>query len=283
MLRRNCLSVLAIVLAVACAAQAIAEESGEADVGYRSAGTDGGFQLVEHGIWAQQVAVSSNSDAAAPPSQPLASISPSRSTGSGTSNSRRATYLPHVQAMEAHFALPRGLLDALVWTESRYDPLAISKAGAGGLGQLMPATARELGVANRFDPRANLEGSARYLRQMLDEFGVVHLALAAYNAGPGAVRRAGGIPKNGETPRYVRNVLRHWRFRSAVQVHSTRMRAQAGFALMGGDLIVITDDGTISALNYVDSLKSLIGNAVTADGVIIKLDRLQADWGRKAG
>jgi len=114
--------------------------------------------------------------------------------------------------MEARFGLPGGLLDALVWTESRYNPLAVSKAGAGGLGQLMAGTAGELGVANRFDPRANLEGSARYLRQMLDEFGVVHLALAAYNAGPGAVRRAGGIPKNGETPRYVRDVLRHWRF-----------------------------------------------------------------------
>jgi soluble lytic murein transglycosylase-like protein len=95
---------------------------------------------------------------------------------------------------------------------SRYNPLAISKAGAAGLGQLMPGTARDLGVPNRFDPAANLFGAAKYLRQMLDKFGVVHLALAAYNAGPGAVERAGGIPRNGETPAYVRDVLRHWRF-----------------------------------------------------------------------
>ena len=114
--------------------------------------------------------------------------------------------------MESKFGLPSGLLDAVVWTESRYNPLAVSKAGAGGLGQLMPGTARDLGVANRFDPAENLEGAARYLRQMLDEFGVVHLALAAYNAGPGAVKRARGIPRNGETPSYVRNVLRRWRF-----------------------------------------------------------------------
>src|SRR3546814_5264958 len=65
----------------------------------------------------------------------------------------------------------------------------------------MPGTARDLGVSNRFDPKANILGAARYLRQMLDKFGVVHLALAAYNAGPGAVERAGGIPRNGETPR----------------------------------------------------------------------------------
>lgn len=74
----------------------------------------------------------------------------------------------------------------------------------------MPATARELGVANRHDPRENIEGGARYLRQMLDRFGSVHLALAAYNAGPGAVRKAGGIPRNRETPGYVRNVLGRW-------------------------------------------------------------------------
>jgi soluble lytic murein transglycosylase-like protein len=110
------------------------------------------------------------------------------------------------------YGLPTGLLDALVWTESRYNPFAVSPAGAAGLGQLMPGTARELGVANRFEPVANIAGAARYLRQMLDKFGKVHLALAAYNAGPGAVERAGGIPRNNETPAYVRDVLRHWRF-----------------------------------------------------------------------
>lgn len=75
----------------------------------------------------------------------------------------------------------------------------------------MPATARKLGVANRFDPVANIDGAARYLQQMLDRFGVVRPALAANNAGPRAVRKAGGIPRHGETPAYVRNVLRRWK------------------------------------------------------------------------
>jgi soluble lytic murein transglycosylase-like protein len=130
--------------------------------------------------------------------------------GSQATSFRRAIYLPKVYAAEAKYGLPTGLLDALIWTESRYNPMAVSHAGAAGLGQLMPGTARELGVVNRFDPAANLVGAARYLRQQLDKFGLVHLAVAAYNAGPAAVERAGGIPFNGETPGYVRNVLGFW-------------------------------------------------------------------------
>lgn len=124
---------------------------------------------------------------------------------------RRAIYLTHVREAERAFNLPVGLLDALVWTESRYNPLAISKAGAAGLGQLMPGTAQTLGVRNRFDPHANLHASAQYLRQMLDKFGAIYLAVAAYNAGPAAVQAAGGIPRNTETLGYVRRVLETWR------------------------------------------------------------------------
>jgi soluble lytic murein transglycosylase-like protein len=122
----------------------------------------------------------------------------------------RARVLAAVRAAELRHSLPIGLLDALIATESAYVPWAISRAGAGGLAQLMPATAAELGVADRFDPLQSIEGGARYLRRMLDRFGSVSLALAAYNAGPGSVRRAGGIPFNGETPGYVAQVLRRW-------------------------------------------------------------------------
>ncbi len=180
--------------------------------GYRLAQTADGFQLVEHGIW----------EASHVPAVPSSDSTTTRGTGqrdggrpnttTGPNGFRRAAYLPHVYAAEAQFGLPAGLLDALIWTESRYNPFAISKAGAAGLGQLMPGTAKDLGVANRFDPLANLSGAARYLRQMLDRFGTVHMALAAYNAGPGAVERAGGIPLNGETPAYVRNVIKRWGF-----------------------------------------------------------------------
>lgn len=177
--------------------------------GFRVAQFDG-FQLVEHGVWPQLASKA----AVQPPGsrQPPLAIRSGASGGTLPSGFRRAGYLPHIYAAEAKYALPVGLLDALVWTESRYNPLAVSKAGAAGLGQLMPNTARDLGVANRFDPIPNIDGAARYLRQMIDKFGVVHLALAAYNAGPRAVERARGIPKNGETPAYVRNVLRIWQF-----------------------------------------------------------------------
>jgi soluble lytic murein transglycosylase-like protein len=101
------------------------------------------------------------------------------------------------------------LLSALVWQESRWNPQAVSSKGAIGLAQLMPGTARDLGV-NPADPAANLIGGARYLRQLLDQFdGDVERALAAYNAGPGRVRSAGGVPAIAETRAYVASIVRH--------------------------------------------------------------------------
>ena len=127
------------------------------------------------------------------------------------SSSARDRVIVHIKAAEIRHGLPAGLLDALVAAESGYRPDAVSKAGAAGLAQLMPATARALGVIDRFDIRANLDGGARYLRAMIDKFTSISTALAAYNSGPGAVIRARGIPRNGETPNYVERVLRHWR------------------------------------------------------------------------
>ena len=100
------------------------------------------------------------------------------------------------------------LLSALVWQESRWNQGAISPKGAIGLAQLMPATARTLGV-NPADPVANLNGGARYLRQLLDEFeGNVEKALAAYNAGPARVHSSGGVPAIAETRNYVASIVR---------------------------------------------------------------------------
>jgi len=100
------------------------------------------------------------------------------------------------------------LLAALIWQESRWNARAVSRKGAMGLTQLMPGTARQLGV-NPADPLANLVGGARYLRQLLDQFdGNVEKALAAYNAGPGRVRSAGGIPAIAETQNYVASIVR---------------------------------------------------------------------------
>ncbi|MFN5084888.1 MAG: lytic transglycosylase domain-containing protein, partial [Novosphingobium sp.] len=93
------------------------------------------------------------------------------------------------------------------WQESRWHPGAVSPAGARGLAQLMPGTARDLGV-NPDDPHANLEGGARYLRQQLNTFGGdLEKALAAYNAGPKRVMQAGGIPNIRETRGYVAAIM----------------------------------------------------------------------------
>lgn len=99
------------------------------------------------------------------------------------------------------------LLEAVVWQESRWNENAVSPVGARGLAQLMPGTARQMGV-NAADPMANLEGGARYLRMQLDAFnGNIEHALAAYNAGPGRVRQAGGVPSIRETKLYVAAIM----------------------------------------------------------------------------
>ena len=122
----------------------------------------------------------------------------------------RARWQPAIAEAAAAQGLPTELLEALVWTESGFRPDAVSSAGATGLTQLMPATAAELGV-DPTDPVQNLQGGARYLRQQLDRFGSLDLALAAYNAGPGTVSRAGVIPAIPENTNYVATVQSRFR------------------------------------------------------------------------
>ena len=118
-----------------------------------------------------------------------------------------AAYAAHVRELARRFDLSPALIEALVWQESRWRADAVSPVGARGLAQLMPGTARDLGVDPR-DPYANLEGGARYLRAQLDRFdGDIERALAAYNAGPGRVISAGGIPRIRETQHYVAAVM----------------------------------------------------------------------------
>ena len=118
-----------------------------------------------------------------------------------------STYRPLVERAATHYALSPALVDAIAHVESRYNQSAVSRAGAGGIMQLMPGTARDLGVDAR-DPEANIRGGTAYLRLLLDRFdGDVVRTIAAYNAGPAAVIRARGVPAYPETVRYVRDVL----------------------------------------------------------------------------
>lgn len=112
-----------------------------------------------------------------------------------------------VAAAAARHGLDPKLLHALVLTESAYRPDARSPVGAGGLTQLMPATALELGVKDRFDPLENLMGGADYLARQILRFGDIRLALAAYNSGPGRVARLGRVPDIAETRAYVATVV----------------------------------------------------------------------------
>lgn len=117
------------------------------------------------------------------------------------------TYAGHIAELAERYDLSPALLEAVVWQESRWREDAVSPAGARGLAQLMPGTARYLGV-DPDDPLANLEGGARYLREQLDRFdGDLEKALAAYNAGPGRVIRSGGIPRIRETQAYVASIM----------------------------------------------------------------------------
>lgn len=107
------------------------------------------------------------------------------------------------------YAVPPGLLKAMIHTESGFDPRAISPKGAQGLMQLMPGTAQAMGIEDPFDPWQNIDGGTRYIRYLIERYeGDTSLALAAYNAGEKAVRRFRGMPPYRETRRYVQKVTR---------------------------------------------------------------------------
>ncbi|MEM7641698.1 MAG: lytic transglycosylase domain-containing protein [Pseudomonadota bacterium] len=119
---------------------------------------------------------------------------------------QRSRYIGDARAAARQHGIPEDLFLRLIRQESGWNPNARSHKGAMGLAQLMPGTARQLGV-NPQVPRENLEGGARYLAMQYRKFGTWRLALAAYNAGPGAVEKHGGVPPFRETRNYVRAIL----------------------------------------------------------------------------
>ncbi len=118
----------------------------------------------------------------------------------------KGEYLEAAKTLARKHGIPEDMFLRLVQQESGWNPGAVSVKGATGLAQLMPGTAEKLGVDIN-DPQENLEGGARYLKMMYNQFGSWRLALAAYNAGPGAVQKHGGIPPFDETKNYVKAIL----------------------------------------------------------------------------
>jgi soluble lytic murein transglycosylase-like protein len=151
-------------------------------------------------------------------------------------------YDPFIERVAREHGLAPELIKAVALVESGFDTHAVSPKGAQGLMQLMPATARQYGVSDAFDPLQNLRAGTIHLRKLLDEFdGDLTLALAAYNAGSGAVRRHGGVPAYRETQEYVRKVRSNLR--------QGRRRPVAAAAQETPARLVQGPDGTIRLVN----------------------------------
>jgi soluble lytic murein transglycosylase-like protein len=121
----------------------------------------------------------------------------------------KKTFAEIIREASARYGVDESVIRAVIKQESSFNPEAVSRCGAQGLMQLMPATAQSLGVKDAFNPEENIMAGTRYLKQKLDEFdGNLALALAAYNAGSGAVRKYGGIPPYQETQSYVNKVIK---------------------------------------------------------------------------
>lgn len=137
-----------------------------------------------------------------------AQAAPSSGDFSGLLKSRAADLSAIFKEAAETYGVPQALLEAVAKAESNFNPAPVYRAGAAGIMQLMPSTARALGVNDIFDPYENIMGGAKYLSSLLRRYdGNLRLALAAYNAGPGAVDKHGGVPPYPETQAYVEKVL----------------------------------------------------------------------------
>jgi soluble lytic murein transglycosylase-like protein len=163
-------------------------------------------------------------------------------------------YDSYITEASSRYGLDRRLIKSVIQVESGFKKLAVSRKGARGLMQLMPETAKRMGVRNSFDAEQNIRGGSAYLRDMLDTFnGNVRLALAAYNAGPEAVKRYNGIPPYKETREYVDRVM-------------------STYSAVAGRIGMSEVVASSSADNYVKPRKAVFYTYLNSDGAIVFTD-----------
>lgn len=154
-------------------------------------------------------------------------------------------YNSSIKRAAKKYRLDHRLISAVVQVESQFNPMALSRTGAMGLMQLMPSTAKQLGVENPYNPEQNIEGGAKYLRYLVERFnGDVTLALAAYNSGPLNVEKYGKVPPFAETKRYVSKIYDLYKGSRKINLSAT-----------GGNSIrrITLDDGTIVYTDYLQN------------------------------
>lgn len=195
--------------------------------------------------------------------------------------SRAAQYESIFDEASRTYGVSKSLLLAVAKAESNFDTNSVSHAGAQGIMQLMPGTAKTLGVKNAFDPYENIMGGAKLLRDNIKSFGSVPLALAAYNAGPGAVKKYGGVPPYKETQNYVKKIMADLGdSANRVMSHfSYKGNASAGgslgTAIAGGDL----SSSLSQTLSTMTSLSSLFGGSSQGASGLSALSGLNGSGG----